>query len=419
VFGHPKFLETLMGKAPFGINIANGEGMKSLRYVIAAHVACFCLKSVCWGNEGDYRIVDDCPSGDHIKLLYQMKTIDGMFDWNMQYRYYVLTPSGKSLYRSIQDLASECIRGLPHVAKHTYCNQRSLAINAFLQKYISSCYRRDHVGVFLDFISHQQSLTSLIPLPENIMPVGDTIGQDFSRKPFAQIFGECMRTPSMGMVMREPEYCKKCAQKGENCAVMALDQSVIARVLNQPSSDKTVLFVGFDQTLPTEGGNIYAHIPGYERSLFLSAWGDRPSNDHNQIKTCFCQMPQLLEIFPDLYNAFDYIIVGGQTREYVYPEAWIAFGRMLKPEGRLVYPAYDSSPFHDQLFSLFLNQTLMESVAEEACSFELYQCGNPSEPIYQAIKNLANFNCKPTYGSFCYTQGKALFWHKKLVLTRK
>ncbi|MDR1254488.1 MAG: hypothetical protein LBJ78_00425 [Puniceicoccales bacterium] len=393
--------------------------MKPLHYMIAANVAYFCLKSACWGNESDYRIVDDCPSGDHIKLLYQMKTIDGMFDWDTQHRYYVLTPSGKPIYRSIQDLASECIRGLPCVTQHTYPEHRSLVVNTFLRKYISSCYRGDHVGVFLDFLSNQQSLTSLVPFSDKIIPVEGTLEQDFNHKSFAQIFGECMRTPSMGTMMRDPEYCQQRIQKRESCDVMELDRSVIARVLNQPSSDKTVLFVGFDQTLPTEGGNIYASTLDYERSLFLSTWGDRPSNDHNQIKTCFCQMPNLLEIFPDMCSAFDYIIVGGQTREYVYPEAWAAFGRMLKLGGRLVYPAYGSLSCHDQLFSLFLNQTLMESVAEEGFSFALHQCDQVSEPIHQTIKKLASFNCEPTYGSFCYVQGGTLFWHKKIISTRK
>ncbi|MDR0647125.1 MAG: hypothetical protein LBF43_01665 [Puniceicoccales bacterium] len=393
--------------------------MKTLYRIIVINVACFCLKSVCWGNKSHYRVVDDYPSSDHIRLLYQIKTIDGMFHWNIQHRHYVLTPIGEPIYRSIQDLASECIGGLPRVEKPTCDDQRSLAVNAFLRKYIALRHSRDHVGVFLDFLARRQSLTSLVPLPEMIIPVEDIIEQDFNHKPFAQIFGECMRTPSMGMIMRGPEYCEKRIRGGENCDIPELDRDIIAKVLNEPSNDKTVLFVGFDQTLPTEGGNIYAHTPGYTRSLFLSAWGDHLSSDHNQIKTCFCQMPRLLEVFPDMCNAFDYIIVGGQTREYVYPEAWVAFGRMLKPGGRLVYPAYGSSPHHDQLFSSFLNRTLMESIAEEGFNFALYKCDHASEPIYQTIQTLASFNDEPTYGSFCYAQGGALFWHKKIALARE
>jgi hypothetical protein len=311
--------------------------------------------------------------------------------------------------------------GLPLGIRHIRPDQRSLAANAFLKKHISSCYRKDHVGVFLDFLSGKLSLTALVPMPDTIVPVEDEMEQDFlNDKSFMQIFGECMRTASMGMIMREPEYCREeRARGGESCDITELDSSIVARVLHQLSGDKTVLFVGFDQTSPTEGGDIYAATPGYTRSLFLSAWGIRPSGDRNQIKTCFCQMPRLLEMCPNMRNAFDYIIVGGQTREYVYPEAWVTFGRMLKPGGRLVYPAYSSSPQHDLLFSLCLNRTLMENVAEEGFGLELYKCDNASELIYREIQQLAAFNSIPTYGSFCYAQCGTLFWHKKIVPSRE
>jgi hypothetical protein len=339
-----------------------------------------------------------------------------MFDWNIERQCYILTPFGEPIYRSIQDLACECMSGLPLGIRLICPDQRSLAVNAFLKKYILSCYRRDHAGVFLDFLSSKLSLTTLVPMPDTIVPVEDEMEQDFlNDKSFMQIFGECMRTASMGMIMREPEHCQERAREGKSCNIEALDRSIVARVLRQPSGDKTVLFVGFDQTFNTEGGEIYADTPGYMRSLFLSAWENRPSSYHNQIKTCFCQMPRLLEACPDMRNAFDYIIVGGQTREYVYPEAWVAFGRMLKPEGRLVYPAYSSSPQHDLLFSLCLNRTLMESVAEEGFGFEPYRCDNASELVYREIQHLAGFNDEPTYGSFCYAQSGTLFWHKKIV----
>jgi hypothetical protein len=405
----------------FGINIANSASMKSLNCTIIVNIVCCFLKSVCFGSENDYRTTENCPSSDHIKLLYQMRTVDRMFDWNIERRCYVLTPFGEPIYRSVQDLACECMPGLPLGIRPIRPNQRSLAVNALLKKYISSCYRKDHVGVFLDFLSNKLSLTALIPAPDTIIPAEDEVEQDFlNDKPFVQIFGECMRTPSMGMIMREPEHCEERKRKGESCNITALDCSIVERVLRQSqSSSKTILFVGFDQTLPTEGGNIYAHTSGYERSLFLSAEGVRPSGDHNQIKTCFCQMPRLLEMYPDMRNAFDYIIVGGQTREYVYPDAWVVFGRMLKPGGRLVYPAYGSSPQHDLLFSLCLNRILIENVAEEGFGFELYKCDNVSELIYQEIQQVAAFNSIPTYGSFCYAQNETLLWHKKTVLSRE
>jgi hypothetical protein len=270
--------------------------------------------------------------------------------------------------------------------------------------------------VYLDFTLPKFSF--ITPIPEGYLPVGEM----FANKSPVQIFGECMRTPSMCMVMRIPYQCEEQKRKGESCNITELDCSIVERVLRQSqSSSKTILFVGFDQTSPEEGGNIYAHTPGYERSLFLSDWGNRLSKDHNQIKTCFCQMPRLLEMYPDMRNAFDYIIVGGGTNSYVYPEAWVTFGHMLKPEGRLVCASYKGEVILE-IFSLFLNKTLRESVAEEGFSFVLYECNDASESIYQEIQQLAGFNTGTTWcrESCGYAKAGAAFcWHKKIVPSRE
>ncbi|MDR2768931.1 MAG: hypothetical protein LBB19_00005, partial [Puniceicoccales bacterium] len=177
--------------------------MKSLNCIIATSVVGCCLNNICLGSEEAYKHPDQVLSSNHIKLLYQMKTVDRMFDWNTERKHYVLTPFGQPIYRSIQDWANECVAALPSGIRPIRPDQRSLAVNAFLKKYISSCCRRDHVGVFLDFLSSQLSLTALVPAPETIIPVEDEMEQDFlNDKSFVQIFGECMRTASMGMIMR-------------------------------------------------------------------------------------------------------------------------------------------------------------------------------------------------------------------------
>jgi hypothetical protein len=269
--------------------------------------------------------------------------------------------------------------------------------------------------VYLDFALPEFPFIPLIP--EEYLPVSET----FANKSPVQIFGECMRTHSIS-AMCAPSYCGETQKRtGDSCGITELDCSIIEKVLSQPSSSKTILFVGFDQTSPEEGGNIYAHTPGYERSLFLSAWEERPSGDHNQIKTCFCQMPRLLEMYSGMRNAFDYIIVGGGTDSYVYPEAWVAFGHMLKPGGRLVR-ASDEGKVVREIFSLFLNKILMESVAEEGFSFELYACNDALEPVYQEIQQLAGFNtgsiwCSESWGYA--KEGAAFCWHKKTVPSRE
>ena len=173
-------------------------------------------------------------------------------------------------------------------------------------------------------------------------------------------------------------------------------------------NDKAMLFIGFDQSEPTEGSEIYYNVPGYTRSLFWSLWGERPDEKHNIIKFCFCNVNKFLESNPQLVGFFDYIIIGGQTVEYVTADAWIALGSLLKRGGRIVYP--DISVDY---FSPFLNMALSEC-CQKSKGFELYRCKSATEPIYKEIKVLTSFNNKPTYGTDCYAKTKTLYWHKKL-----
>ncbi|MDR0393115.1 MAG: hypothetical protein LBH52_02685 [Puniceicoccales bacterium] len=392
--------------------------MKAKNLIIVLGIAC-CLKNICSGDEYDYKWKGQLPSDDLVKFLYQRKLTDDMFTWNCEGRHNTLNAFGSGVLRALNTRMELCKQQNGSSVPLKY-ELSSLVIENIIQE-LQRCPQDASIEatignlLYLDFVLPKSEF--IIPIPEEHLPVNEAIDS----KPFVQIFGECMRTISMSM-MRIPFYCQDRAREGESCDITELDRSIVTRVLQQPSSDKTVLFVGFDQTLPTEGGEIYADTPGYTRSLFLSAWKARPSGDHNQVKTCFCQMPRLLEMCPDMRNAFDYIIVGGQTREYVYPEAWVAFGRMLKPEGRLVYAFFYEETSFENFFSLCLNRTLREVVAEEGFGFELYRCDNASEPVYQEIQGLAGFNnvhsAWDRLGKFFYTkEGVAFGWHKKIKLS--
>jgi SAM-dependent methyltransferase len=390
--------------------------MKAKNLVIILGIAS-CLKNICLGEEDKYKCREQLPSEDLVKFLYQMKLTNDMFTWTGESWHNTLNAFGSRMLGELNArIESHKQQNESSIYNLTEYKPFSLVIKNIIRT-LRLCPQdvsiKTTIGnlLYLDFVLLKSKFTNM-PIPEEYFPVSEAI----ANKPFIQIFGECMRTASMGM-MRTPSYCEELAQGGKSCDITELDRSIVARVLHHPSDDKTVLFVGFSQTSPAEGGDIYTYTPGYTRSLFLSAWEARPSDDHNQIKTCFCQMPRLLETFPDMRNAFDYIIVGGQTYEYVYPEAWVTFGRMLKPGGRLVYAFYDGIEFFN--FTLCLNRTLMESVAEEEASFEWYLGGDSSESVYQEIQRLAGFNNQSIWdplGEFFYTkEGVAFSWHKKIV----
>jgi hypothetical protein len=394
--------------------------MKAKSCVIMLGIGC-CLKNVCFGEEKDYQCRGQLPPDNVISFCCQMEVLEHMFTWNSGSPHAALNSFGNSvlgeLNAKVELLKQQNGSSVRVPSDHELS---SLVIKELARK-LQQCPQdantemtQEHL-VYLDFTLPK--FPFITPIPEGYLPVGET----FANKSPVQIFGECMRTPFMS-ASRAPYFCEEQKRKGESCDITELDCSIVERVLRQPqSSGKTILFVGFDQTSPEEGGDIYAHTPGYERSLFLSAWEDRPSEGHNQIKPCFCQMPRLLEMCPAMRNAFDYIIVGGQTREYVYPEAWVTFGHMLKPGGRLVYASYEGAEF--TIFGIWLNQILRGSVAEEGFSFVLYECNDASESIYQEIQQLAGFNTEATWcrdDGFFYTKAGAAFcWHKKTVPSRE
>jgi hypothetical protein len=199
----------------------------------------------------------------------------------------------------------------------------------------------------------------------------------------------------------------RCEEQYEDCVFSEWDQAIIDRMMAGNPKDKAILFVGFDQGEPTEGSEIFYDTPGYSRSLFWSLWGERPDENHNAIKSCFCKINEILATTPQLLGFFDLIVIGGQTVEYVTSDVWVALGSMLKRGGRIVYP--DISVDY---FPPFLNMMLAEC-CQKSKGFELYKCKSTLEPIYQEIKAFASFNNEPSHGPFCYSNAKTLYWHKK------
>ena len=138
-------------------------------------------------------------------------------------------------------------------------------------------------------------------------------------------------------------------ESNENKQIQETDEAVIQRVLNCNSESKSVLFVGFEQSIPTEGSEIRYNTQGYEKSIFTSTWGKYPGSDYNALKCDFRQYANLLEKFPKLNNFFDYIIVGGQTIEYIPAEIWEIFGKLLKNSGLLLF----TDTFQNKAISAF------------------------------------------------------------------
>ena len=122
-----------------------------------------------------------------------------------------------------------------------------------------------------------------------------------------------------------------------NNKIQETDEAVIQRVLSCNTEAKSVLFVGFSQSRPTEGSEIRHNTQGYEKSLFTSAAEEHPGRDYNALKCDFRQYANLLEKFPQLNNFFDYIIVGSETIDYVPAEIWGIFGKLLKNSGLLLF----------------------------------------------------------------------------------
>lgn len=199
------------------------------------------------------------------------------------------------------------------------------------------------------------------------------------------------------------------------CEDLPEDKFVIERVLQDKSEDKSILFVGFDATTPTEGSDIFFDTPSYRHSLFWSDFEKGTTTNHNRIKSCFCKSQALLEM--GLSNFFDYIIIGGQTIEYLNLETWKNLCHFLKEDGGIVYPEINWFYWGGEILNHLFNLS-----SDDTCEFELQRHDNQNDPIFSEIKGLTKFNIVPSHGDFCYGDPKlfrAFYLHKKIVRGHK
>ena len=194
------------------------------------------------------------------------------------------------------------------------------------------------------------------------------------------------------------------------CECFPKGRAVIERVLRDDSNDKSTLFLSFDASTPTEGSNIFFNTPPYRRGIFWSNFKKEVTSDHNRIRSCFCQSQVLLDL--GLSNFFDYIIIGGQTIEYLNLETWGKLCHFLKEGGCIVYPEmvwfYWGGEIINHLFNLLSDGT---------CEFELQRCANPDSSAFSEIKVFTKLNSIPSYGDFCYNNPDltyVFYFHKKL-----
>lgn len=278
--------------------------------------------------------------------------------------------------------------GLTIFYKHKMC---SLEGDNFLNSNIAKMF--DHYCI-------TQKPKALDPLPEEIFPINKELENIFNKQQLDVIskLCDCFTCPEGG------------TQSEEKDEITEEDINIINRVLNTESQDKAILFIGFNQTTKEEGCEILFNTPGYERSIFWGKWGDRPDANHNTIKCCFSKTQELLNKKQELYNFFDYIIIGMQTDNYIPLNVWTLLGHMLKEGGRLVCSGDDvCTPKH-----YWINKILNKSYLNNNF-FEFYRCDDANENVFNEIHSLVSFDKKPN--KECYATTNVLCWHKKLTQT--
>ncbi len=355
--------------------------------------------SICLGAIGKERdfICDAFPSEKQMRYVYQKWLINEMFSYDTKVNAYVLSEKGKPIYENLSQFATDFFR------KTKPCFQPAISDLAIQYSILiddAVGHRDKNTGILILSYANQHNLATRDPFPEVFFPVDEEIEDDFCNKSGKEIFED-----KIGNFFTRSLRCK---DQNEHCDFSELDLAIVDRIVTGNPNDKAILFIGFDQGEETEGSEIFYDTPGYTRSLFWSLWGERPDENHNSIKLCFCKINKFLEANPQLYGFFDSIIIGGQTVEYVTSDVWIALGSMLKRGGRIIYP-----DIYVDYFPPFLN-LMLSDCCQKSKGFELYKCKNASEPVYQDIKAFAFFNKEPTYGPTCYANAKTLYWHKKL-----
>ncbi len=359
--------------------------------VYAAFSICLCVI----GKERDF-ICDAFPSESQVRYVYQKHLICEMFI--CERGVYALSEKGKSICDHLIPLAMDYLKiNRPHF-------QPVLSDLAMLYAILVGDYGNDilrDTGAMILSYAHKNKLKKEDPFPEEIFSVDQEIENDFLYKSSKEIFEEKIINTSFNLTYFD--------LKDDFYDISEHDQFVLDRVIrNGNPQDKSVLYVGFEQDDSMNGLGIYYDIPGYTRSIFWNLLNNKPNENYNAFKFCFCKINDFLDQNPQLHEYFDYIIVSNKMAEYFTADVWLYLGTMLKRGGRIVYP--DTLTHY---FSPFLNMILSEC-CESSRGFELYKCDNTSEVVYDEIRQLVSFYKPSNYETFPYATTKILYWHKKL-----
>ena len=310
--------------------------------------------------EQDYLCSQQAPTSDDIRFLYQYNLIESFLIYHKETNSYSTSEEGLATKANIQTKIGDEEFSLP---SNQAINLIGIKLFTNLKLFYPLTYAEQH------------RLKRFDPFPEAFVPVDHLISAE-ANKPYVQIFKEKFLS-----AFSQSDVCLENMNK--NCDIQREDRDKIERVLMDKSDDKSVLFIGFSQNYLSEGSGINYTKEGYRKSLFWSGWEERPDENHNAIKFCFCKTPELLTIYPELLEFFDYIFIGYATLEYIPTETLIDLTKMLKPEGRIVYPGLSN----DYIRSRFINKLFNDGVAH--FSFKLYRTEKGKD--FEEIYNLTSF----------------------------
>ena len=214
-----------------------------------------------------------------MRYVYQKWLVNEMFTYDNQKNAYVLSEKGKPIYENLSQFATEFFKKTKPYFQPAISD---LAIQYSILIDDAKGCRDKNTGMFILSYANQNNLLRGEPFPDVLFPVDEEIENDLCHKSSKEIFED-----KIGSFFTRSLRCK---DQNEPCDFSELDLAIVDRIVTGNPNDKAILFIGFDQGEETEGSEIFYDTPGYTRSLFWSLWGERPDDDHNAIKFCFCKI---------------------------------------------------------------------------------------------------------------------------------
>ena len=334
--------------------------------------------SLLWGTEEEYLARDQEPTMDELRFVYQNLALEEISQYDI-----------KEIYTKIHEEVK--VNNL--LLREKITSNYSYLLNRLFFQIIKKLYSCDTIreNLLLYFDLHQ--IKSFTPFCETEFPINERITEDFNINTYKKL---------MKFFSESPDY--HCSDDFDKMTTS--EENNIRRIISDESSDKAILFVGFNQEIPANGSEIIYNTAKYRKSLFLNTWLNSLNENYNVIK--IGHFGQILTIFPQLENYFDYVIIEGQRFKNILPEIFVKFGELLKENGRIVYQKYD-----DNIYYTFNNKLLKQTIPNY--DFKLYICDNPENEVFKEITYLASFNNESSFGdSFCYGSAEKLCWHKKV-----